>query len=235
MTTADRQPAPVPSVAIDLPSPVPGACWRALRGWLDDLGIEFEPTVTQEGLVGYSMRLRNALMGVGLSLRSTGPILSITAVLCRGMDREQHALAAADTANGRLGIGQLLYFPGPPAELTFYAAAPFDLLDRETFGLLFHSVLHELDNVGFAAVMQVRGYHPTDHSAPWGDPMLAPVDDEDAEATCETAGDPVGATAGSAPGAEPAADAPDAEPASTPVEPEPAAPGPTPRRRRGRN
>lgn len=248
MTMADTQAnAPkLAAVAIDLPSPVPGACWRALRGWLEDLQVEFEPTVTNEGLVGYAVRMRNALLGVGLGLRATGPVVSVTAVLCRGMDREQQALSAVDIANGRLTLGQLLYFPGPPAELTFYAAAPFDLLDRDTFALLFHSVLNELDNVGFAAVMQVRGYHPTDHSAPWGDPMLAPLDDDDADAPASpTASADVASGLDQGDQTETGADAretlpatrPDAAPA--PVEPPAGDPAPAaaaagPRRRRGR-
>ena len=208
MTTVETQGSPNACMAIDLPSPVPAACWRALRSWLEDLGVDFEPTLTQEGLLGYSVRLRNALLGVGLGLRATGPVLSVSAVLCRGMDREQHALAAADRANGRLTLGQILYFPGPPAELSFFTSVPFDLLDCQSFALLFQSVLHELDNVGFPAVMQVRGYHPTDHAAPWGDPMLAPLDDDESDGPADADHDDTASYA-----SQGTADAPEAEPA----------------------
>lgn len=164
--------------AVTLTSPVPGACWRQLRGWLDDMDLEFEPNLhAQHGLLGYAVRLRTWLVGVGLSMRATGPVLTLTAVLCRGMDREQAALAAADRANAQLTLGQILYFPGPPAELSFFASTSLDLVDRATFDALFDATLQELNNVGFPAVMQVRGYHPTDFAAPWGDPMRATIDE----------------------------------------------------------
>jgi hypothetical protein len=165
--------------AIDLSSPVSDACWRALRGWLEGLQLPFEPTLSDDvGLVGYSIALRNYLIGIGLNERATGPVLTLTAVLCRGMDRETAALGAVDRANRLLAVGQLLYVPGPPAELTFHAAVAFDLLDGESFALLFEAMLGELNNVGFPAVMAVGGYHPTDYAAPWGDPMRAPIDDD---------------------------------------------------------
>lgn len=168
--------------AVDVPSAVPGPCWRTLRGWLDDMELVFEPNLHPEhGLMGYAVRLRNWLLGVGLSARSTGPVLTLSAVLCRGMDREGAALQAVDKANARLTLGQILYFPGPPAELSFFASTSFDLLDQATFGMLFDAMLQELNNVGFVAVMQVRGYHPTDYAAPWGDPMMAPIDDDSEE------------------------------------------------------
>ena len=79
--------------AIDLSSPVSDACWRALRGWLQGLQLPFEPTLSEDaGLVGYSIALRNSLIGIGLTERPTGPVLTLTAVLCRGMDRETAAL-----------------------------------------------------------------------------------------------------------------------------------------------
>ncbi|MSP91623.1 MAG: hypothetical protein EXR79_07445 [Myxococcales bacterium] len=159
--------------AIDLVSPVPAECWRALRGWLDRLGVDYEPNLHDElGLTGYAVRLRNYLLGIGLGVRSTGPALTLTAVLCRGMDRPQVALAAVDRANGQVRLGQVLFFPGPPAELSFFATWSFDLLDEATFALLFDAVLAELNDVGFPAVMAVRGYHPTDQAAPWADPEL---------------------------------------------------------------
>ncbi len=165
--------------AIDVTSAVPGPCWRTLRGWLDDMELEFEPNLHPEhGLMGYAVRLRNWLLGIGLSARSTGPVLTLSAVLCRGMDREAAALHAVDKANARLAMGQILYFPGPPAELSFFASATFDLVDRETFTLMFDAMVQELNNVGFTAVMQVRGYHATDYAAPWGDPQMAPIDDD---------------------------------------------------------
>lgn len=165
--------------AIEVTSAVPGPCWRTLRGWLDDMELEFEPNLHAEhGLMGYAVRLRNWLVGIGLSARSTGPVLTLSAVLCRGMDRESAALQAVDKANARLTMGQILYFPGPPAELSFFASATFDLIDRETFTLMFDSMVQELNNVGFSAVMQVRGYHATDYAAPWGDPQMAPIDDD---------------------------------------------------------
>lgn len=185
------------ALAIDVPSPVPGPFWRTLRGWLDESDLEFEPNLhTEHGLLGYAVRLRTWLIGVGLSMRTTGPALTLTAVLCRGMDREQVALAAVDRANAKLAIGQILYFTGPPAELSFFTSVSFDLVDRDIFTKLFAAMVQELNNVGFPAVMQVRGYHPTDHAAPWGDPMHAPFDDETEELPLpddppcqETAGD----------------------------------------------
>jgi hypothetical protein len=172
--------------ASELQSPVPGECWKTLRGWLDDLGVEFEPNLHAElGLTGYAVRLRNYLLGIGLGMRSTGPVLTITAVLCRGMDREHLALAAADRANGQLGIGQVLYFPGPPAELSFFGSWSFDLVDDAAFVLLFDAVLTELNNVGFPAVMAVRGYHPLDHAAPWGEEGEAAADEAEGEAAAD--------------------------------------------------
>lgn len=165
--------------AIDLSSPVSDACWRALRGWLQGLQLPFEPTLSEDaGLVGYSIALRNSLIGIGLTEHPNGPVLTLTAVLCRGMDRETAALGAVDRANRQLALGQLLYVPGPPAELTLHAAVALDLLDGESFALLFEAMLGELNNVGFPAVMAVGGYHPTDYAAPWGDPMRAPIDDD---------------------------------------------------------
>jgi hypothetical protein len=152
------------------------------------MDLEFEPNLHAEhGLMGYAVRMRNWLLGVGLSARSTGPVLTLSAVLCRGMDREGAALQAVDKANARLTLGQILYFPGPPAELSFFASTTLDLLDQPTFLCLFDAMLQELNNVGFAAVMQVRGYHPTDHAAPWGDPMFAPIDDDFEELPVEPA------------------------------------------------
>ncbi len=163
------------AVAIDVASPVPSEHWRLLRSWLEDMDLDVEPNVNPDvGLIGYTLRLRNYLLGIGLALRATGPVVSISAVLCRGMDREQFALAAADRANRHLTLGQVLYLPGPPAELSFFAACSMDLLDRETFALLFDAVLGELNSVGFPAVMAVRGYHPGDYAAPWGDTPMAP-------------------------------------------------------------
>lgn len=169
------------SAAIDVGSPVPSACWRALRAWLESMDLEFEPNLHADvGLVGYSLRLRNYLIGISLTLRSTGPVLSVSAVLCRGMDREHAALGAADRANRQLTLGQVLYLPGPPAELSFFAASSLDLLDRTTFPPFFDAILSELNSVGFPAVMAVRGYHPGDYAAPWGDePLLSCVEDSD--------------------------------------------------------
>lgn len=184
--------------AIDLVSPVPAECWRALRGWLERLGVDFEPNLHEEfGLTGYAVRLRNYLLGIGLGARSTGPALTLTAVLCRGMDRPQVALAAVDRANGQVRLGQVLFFPGPPAELSFFASWSFDLLDEPTFALLFDAVLAELIDVGFPAVMAVRGYHPTDQAAPWADPELqaeAPegADTSDTPAAADTDSTPAG-------------------------------------------
>jgi len=170
--------SPIPlgaAMAIDVSSPVPNESWRQLRAWLDAMDLDIEPNLNPDiGLVGYTLRLRNYLLGIGLSLRATGPVVSISAVLCRGMDRESAALAAADRANRHLTLGQVLYLPGPPAELSFFAACSMDLLDRDTFALLFDAVLGELNSVGFPAVMAVRGYHPGDYAAPWGDEPSAP-------------------------------------------------------------
>ena len=238
------------SSAIDVTSPVPSECWRALRAWLEAMDLEFEPNLHADvGLVGYSLRLRNYLVGISLTLRSTGPVLSVSAVLCRGMDREHAALGAVDRANRQLTLGQVLYLPGPPAELSFFAASSMDLLDGQVFPAFFDAILSELNGVGFPAVMAVRGYHPGDYAAPWGDePLLACLEDSDGcrqrdEQPCSPeCGDDREASVPPAPGAAstPAASQEECPSCSKPLEGEPETPAapaaadPAPRRKRRR-
>ncbi len=159
---------PAAGQAIDVPTPAPGPHWRLLRGWLEQLGFDIEPNLHPEhGLVGYSMRVRNAMVGIGTVQRPHGLHLAITAVLCRGMDREQLALLALDNANAALRIGQLLYYPGPPAELAFYASTPFSLLNEQVFHAYLQAIFREVEETCFAAVALVRGFHPADMAQFW--------------------------------------------------------------------
>ncbi len=154
--------------AIDVPTPAPGDHWKQLRGWLAEFGFDVEPNLHPElGLVGYSVRSRNAVLGVGVVKRQLGFYLAITAVLCRGMERETHAMLALDRANATLRFGQLLYYPGPPAELAFYASVPWKLLDGQMFPGFLTAVFREIEESCFAAVALVKGYHPNDMTAFW--------------------------------------------------------------------
>jgi len=197
---------PAQGQSIDVPTPAPGPHWRLLRGWLVDLGFDIEPNLhADHGLVGYSIRLRNALVGVGAVARPHGVHLAITAVLCRGMEREHLALLALDHANAALRIGQLLYYPGPPAELAFYASTPFALLNEAVFRDYLAAIFREVEETCFGAVGLVRGFHPADLSRLWeeleaivaeGDKAVAasgaepapPSADGEAPKTGETAG-----------------------------------------------
>lgn len=190
--------------AIDVPTPAPGPHWRLLRGWLETLGFDIEPNLHHEhGLVGYSMRVRNAMVGIGTVQRPHGLHLAITAVLCRGMDREQLALLALDHANAALRIGQLLYYPGPPPELAFYASTPFGLLDEQVFHTYLNAIFREIEETCFVAVSLVRGFHPADMTQFWDEleslvqSALQPKEGADAAAP----------DAEAAPAAEPAAEA----------------------------
>jgi len=148
-------------------SDVVGVHWRALRQWLLDMDVEFEPTINDESLLGYSVAMRNYALGVGLIDRHSGPALTLSAILCRGMDRPNLALEAVNTANAQLSIGQMLLSPNSPPELSFFLSMPLDLLDGDTFAALLTWVLQDLNEIGFSAVMAVGGYHPTDPFADW--------------------------------------------------------------------
>ncbi len=148
-------------------SDVEGPYWRALRQWLLDMDVEFEPTINDESLLGYSIAMRNYALGVGLIDRHSGPALTLSAILCRGMDRPNLALETVNKANAQLSIGQMLLSPNSPPELSFFLSMPLDLLDGETFAALLTWVLQDLNEIGFSAVMAVGGYHPTDPFADW--------------------------------------------------------------------
>lgn len=168
---------PAAGIAIDVPSPAPGPHWKVLRGWLTDFGFEVDPNLHAElGLVGYSLRVRNAMIGVGIVKRPFGLHLAVTAVLCRGMEREAVAMAALDQANASLRMGQLLYYPGPPAELAFYASTPWNLLNTEVFPAFLSAIFREVEETCFAAVAAVRGFHPADMTQFW-EQLEAMVDD----------------------------------------------------------
>lgn len=159
---------PDAGLAIDVPTPAPGEHWRTLRRRLGDIGFEVEPNLHADlGLVGYSVRTRNAMVGVGIVRRQFGLHLAITAVLCRGMDREPMAMLALDQANACLRLGQLLYYPGPPAELAFYASTPWELLDDHVFAAYLGAVLREVEETCFPAVALVQGFHPSDMTQFW--------------------------------------------------------------------
>ncbi|MBM4344619.1 MAG: hypothetical protein FJ100_14740 [Deltaproteobacteria bacterium] len=159
---------PEPGKAIEVPTPAPGDHWRQLRRWLHEFGFEVDPNLHPElGLVGYSVRSRNAVLGVGVVKRQLSHFLAITAVLCRGMERETHAMLALDRANAALRFGQLLYYPGPPAELAFYASVPWQLLDAQMFPTFLTAVFREIEESCFHAVTLVKGYHPADMTAFW--------------------------------------------------------------------
>ncbi len=159
---------PEPGTAIDVPTPAPGEHWKQLRAWLGEFGFDVEPNLHAElGLVGYSVRSRNAVLGIGVVKRQLGFYLAITAVLCRGMERESHAMLALDRANAALRFGQLLYYPGPPAELAFYASVAWKLLDGNMFPTFLTAVFREIEESCFTAVTTVKGYHPTDMTAFW--------------------------------------------------------------------
>ncbi|MBI5609460.1 MAG: hypothetical protein HY902_11330 [Deltaproteobacteria bacterium] len=154
---------PADGQAIDVPSPAPSAAWVALRQQLQAIGFEAEPNIHPEvGLVGYSLRVRNASVGVGVVQRGAGLQLAVTAVLCRGMDRARLALAAIDRANRDLRLGQMLFYPGPPPELAFYLSLPWEHLRGGLLAPTLTAVLREIEQVGFPAVALVQGYHPGD-------------------------------------------------------------------------
>ena len=159
---------PVEGQGLDVPTPAPGPHWRLLRARLERMGLEFDPNLHDElGLVGYTLRLRNAQLGIGAVQRASGLHLALTAVLCRGMEREGLVVAALDRANRDLRLGQMLFYPGPPPELTFYATAPWVLVDDELFAPYLAAVLREVEDVGFSAVTLVRGVHPRDIPELW--------------------------------------------------------------------
>ncbi len=159
---------PADGQVLEVPTPAPGPHWRVLRTRLERMGLEFDPNLHDElGLVGYTLRLRNAQLGIGAVQRPSGLHLALTAVLCRGMEREGLAVAALDRANRDLRLGQMLFYPGPPAELTFYATAPWALVDDDLFAPYLAAVLREVEDVGFAAVTLVRGVHPSDIPELW--------------------------------------------------------------------
>lgn len=159
---------PADGQELNVPTPAPGPHWRVLRARLERMGLDFDPNLHDElGLVGYTLRLRNAQLGIGAVQRPSGLHLALTAVLCRGMEREGLAVAALDRANRDLRMGQLLFYPGPPAELTFYATAPWLLVDDNLFAPYLAAILREVEDVGFAAVALVRGVHPSDIPELW--------------------------------------------------------------------
>lgn len=152
----------------EVPTPAPGPHWRVLRARLERLGLDFDPNLHDElGLVGYTLRLRNTQLGIGAVQRPSGLHLALTAVLCRGMEREGLAVAAIDRANRDLRLGQILFYPGPPAELSFYVSMPWQLVDDALFTPLLAALLREIEDVGFAAVSLVRGVHPSDLPELW--------------------------------------------------------------------
>lgn len=152
----------------DVPTPAPGPHWKVLRARLERLGLDFDPNLHDElGLVGYTLRLRNAQLGIGAVQRPSGLHLALTAVLCRGMEREGLAVAAIDRANRDLRMGQLLFYPGPPPELSYYISVPWPLVDDALFAPLLAALLREIEDVGFAAVSLVRGVHPSDMPELW--------------------------------------------------------------------
>jgi hypothetical protein len=138
--------------------------WQELRRWLVAGGWDPDPQLSDDDqFLGYALRLRNCQLGVSLSQRTGTPSLVLSAVLCRGMERPDMGLMATDMANRDLSFGQLMLLPGPPPELHFYATFPLDLLDAALLERVLHAVGRELDDVGFAAVMAVRGLHPFDY------------------------------------------------------------------------
>jgi len=154
---------PADGLAIDVPSPAPTQAWVVLRQQLLAIGFDAEPNIHPEvGLVGYSLRVRNASVGVGVVQRGHGLQLAVTAVLCRGMDQPRLALAAIDRANRDLRLGQMLYYPGPPPELAFYLSLPWEHLRAGLLAATLTAVLSEIEQVGFPAVALVQGYHPGD-------------------------------------------------------------------------
>ncbi len=156
--------------------------WRQLRGWLEDLSLSFEPDIRDDqGLVGYRLFGRTWQVAVGLSLRLGQPRLHVTVLLCHGMERPEAGLLAVDRCNARLGLGQLLFVPGPPPQLSFFAATPFQLLDQEGFGRWFEAIHRELNEVAFAAVDRVQGYHPLD---------FEPLPNEESQEEQEVAAEP---------------------------------------------
>lgn len=154
--------------AIDIPSPVAGAPWPALRATLMALGWQPEPNLHPDhGLIGYAVQARNALLSIGLGQRESGPSVIVSAVLCRGMERPAAALVAVDRANCLLRAGQLLFYPGPPAELAFYAALPWPSAGPDLVAAWLPAVLREAESAGHVAVSLVRGFHPADLTALW--------------------------------------------------------------------
>lgn len=159
---------PSDGLAVDVPTPAPGEHWRILRARIAAMGMEPEPNLHPDhGLVGYSLRLRNASVGLGVVQRAHGLALAMTAVLCRGMEREQLALAAIDRANRHLRLGQILYYPGPPPELAFYLSLPWDMVSDALFPAIVRAARREIEQAGFPAVALVRGYHPADLEQLW--------------------------------------------------------------------
>lgn len=137
--------------------------WRQVRQWLLDAGWDPDPQIgPDEQFLGYALRLRHLQLGFTLSQRTGTPSAVVSAVLCRGMDRPELGLAAADAANRELRFGQLMFLPGPPPELHFYASWPLDLLDGPLLGAVLRQVVRELEETGFGAVVAVQGMHPAD-------------------------------------------------------------------------
>lgn len=201
----------------EVPTPAPGPHWKVLRARLERLGLDFDPNLHDElGLVGYTVRLRNTQLGIGAVQRPSGLHLALTAMLCRGMERESLAVAAIDRANRELRMGQILFYPGPPPELSFYVSVPWKLVDDALFTPLLEALLREIEDVGFAAVALVRGVHPSDLPELWQqlESVLAGLMGEHSPA------DPQGSSADAAPAAK--GDQPPAEPEA--ADPPPAPP-----------
>jgi hypothetical protein len=209
-------PWPDDGQAREVPTPAPGPHWKVLRARLERLGLDFDPNLHDElGLVGYTLRLRNTQLGIGAVQRPSGLHLALTAVLCRGMEREGLAVAAIDRANRDLRMGQILFYPGPPPELSYYISVPWKLVDDALFTPLLAALLREIEDVGFAAVTLVRGVHPSDIPELWQqlESVLAGLMAE------QSAADPQNSSSEAAPGA--AGDQPpkEAAPPETPATP----------------
>jgi len=180
--------------------------WRQVRQWLLDAGWDPDPQISpDEQFLGYALRLRHLQLGFTLSQRTGTPSAVVSAVLCRGMDRPELGLAAADAANRELRFGQLMFLPGPPPELHFYASWPLDLLDGPLLGAVLRQVVRELEETGFGAVIAVQGMHPADLWQLFDDLAEAlGAADRDHEAAADSAAEPAadGAEAQKAPAAE---------------------------------
>lgn len=221
-TRRRKRPAQPPAEALaaerQIAHPVSSVLWRQVRQWLLDAGWEPDPQIgPDEQFLGYALRTRHLQMGFTLSQRTGTPSAVVSTVLCRGMERPDLGLVAADTANRELRFGQMMFLPGPPAELHLYTSWPLDLLDGPLLGKVLQQVVREVEETGFAAVAAVQGLHPADI---WQflDELVESLPDADR------------ATDGAEPAADPNAAADPAKSDAPPAEPTPQ--DHTPRRRR---